>query len=108
MTTPDARIEAALRAAEPPIADDDFSSTVLARLPPRKPQRVVRDLHRALLVAAAWLGGVAAWWLAPPLERAIAALAALRTFLSLPFALVLAIVILIPMVYFLYAERADR
>ena len=99
-------IEAALRAPEAPLADDDFSATVLARLAPKRTRHAVA--RRWTLAGAASLGSVVTLALASPLENVLASL--------LPWSLpplafsavaVLAIVV-VPAAYFLYTEHADR
>jgi anti-sigma factor RsiW len=59
-------IDAALRTAELPIADDGFSDRVLASLPPRKRRRTVS--RRWTLAVAAGTGSLLTIVLAPSIE----------------------------------------
>jgi len=98
-------IETALRTPEPALADDDFSASVLARLPPRRRRSPAR---RWTLAGAAALGSVLTLALSPPLERVIASLTPWSISpLVLSTAPAVAVV-LIPARIVLYAERADR
>jgi MFS family permease len=97
-------IDAALRASEPTLADDDFSIKVLARLPPRR-RRMAR---RWTLAGAAGLGSALTALFAPPLGEA---LASLSPWMIPPLAattVAVLVIVMVPGMYFLYAERADR
>lgn len=59
-------LEAALRTAEPVIADDGFSERVMAGLPPRKRHRAVT--RRWTLAVAAGTGSLLTIVLAPSIE----------------------------------------
>jgi hypothetical protein len=98
-------IEAALRAPEPTLADDDFSTNVLARLPPRRHRSSAR---RWTLAGAACLGSAFTAILAPPLGDV---LASLLPWMIPPLAattVAILAIVLVPGAYFLYSERADR
>jgi hypothetical protein len=98
-------LEAALRAPEPALADDEFSANVLARLPPRRRRAATR---RWTLAGAACLGSALTAFFAPPLGEA---LAVLLPWMVPPLAattLAIFVIVLVPGAYFLYAERADR
>ena len=98
-------IEAALRAPEPALADDEFSASVLARLPPRRRRIATR---RWTLAGAACLGSALTAVLAPPLGEA---LASLTPWMLPPLAattLAVLVIVMAPGIYFLYSERADR
>lgn len=98
-------IEAALRAPEQALADDDFSSTVLARLPPRQRRSTAR---RWTVAGAAALGSALTLALAPPLETVVASISPWGI---PPLALsTIAVVVLVmaPALYVFYTERADR
>lgn len=98
-------IEAALRAPEPTLADDDFSVNVLARLPPRRRRSTAR---RWTLAGAACLGSALTAIFAPPLGEA---LASLSPWMIPPLAattLAVLVIVIVPGMYFLYSERADR
>jgi hypothetical protein len=97
-------IEAALRAPEPALADDEFSTSVLARLPPRR--RIAT--RRWTLAGAACLGSALTAIFAPPLGEA---LAALTPWMLPPLAattLAILVIVMAPGIYFLYSERSDR
>ena len=99
------RIEAALRAPEPTLADDEFSAAVLARLPPQRGRSVAR---RWTLAGAAALGSALTLALAPPLEGVVASLSPWSV---PPFALsavALIAIVTIPALLLFYAERSDR
>jgi predicted MFS family arabinose efflux permease len=102
----DARdIEGVLRAPEPTLADDDFSVNVLARLPPRRRRRTARHWT---LAGAACLGSALTAIFAPPLGEA---LASLSPWMIPPLAattLAILVIVMVPGLYFLYSERADR
>jgi len=101
----DNNIDVALRAPEPTLADDDFSIKVLARLPPRRRRSTVR---RWTLAGAACLGSALTALFAPPLGDA---LALLSPWMIPPLAattLAVLVIVMVPGLYFLYAERADR
>lgn len=98
-------IEAALRAQEPALADDEFSVSVLARLPPRRRRIATR---RWTLVGAACVGSGLTAIFAPPLGEA---LASLTPWMLPPLAattLAVFAIVMAPGLYFLYSERADR
>ena len=98
-------IEAALRAPEPALADDEFSVSVLARLPPRRRRTATR---RWTLVGSACLGSALTAIFAPPLG---VALASLTPWMLPPLAattLAILVIVMAPGLYFLYSDRADR
>lgn len=98
-------LEAALRAPEPALADDDFSANVLARLPAPRRRSFAR---RWTLAGAAALGSGLTLAIAPPLESAVATLSPWSISpLALSAVAVLAIV-LVPTLFVLYTDRADR
>lgn len=65
-------IDAALRMPEAPLADDDFSASVLARLPPRRRGSTAR---RWTVAGSAALGSVLTLAFAAPLETIVASIA---------------------------------
>jgi hypothetical protein len=98
-------IEAALRVPEPALADDEFSVSVLARLPPRRRRIATR---RWTLAGAACLGSALTAIFAPPLGEA---LASLTPWMLPPLAettLAILVIVMAPGLYFLYSDRADR
>jgi len=98
-------IEAALLAPEQTLADDDFSSTVLARLPPRHRRPTAR---RWTVAGAAALGSALTLALAPPLETVLASISPWSIPpLALSTIAVVALV-MVPALYVFYTERADR
>ena len=95
-------IEVALRAPESTLADDDFSASVLARLPPRRRRVATR---RWTLAGAACLGSALTAIFAPPLGEALATVV---PWMIPPLAatiVALLVVVTLPGLYFLYAER---
>lgn len=99
------RIEAALRTAEPALADDDFSAMVLARLPPRR--RLV-SARRWTLAGAAAMGSALTLALAPPLEDVVASLSPWSVPPLALSAVALIAIVTIPALLLFYAERSDR
>jgi hypothetical protein len=99
------KLENALRTPEPALADEEFNTSVLARLPPRLRRSTA---PRWTVAGAAALGSVLTLAIAPPLEGVVASIA--------PFAippLVLSAVgvvatVVIPALYVFYSERSDR
>ena len=98
-------VEAALRAPEPTLADDDFSVRVLARLPPRRRRSTAR---RWTLAGAASLGSALTALFAPPLGNALASLTPWMIPEVAATTLAVLVIVMVPGLYFLYAERADR
>jgi len=98
-------IEAALRAPEPTLADDDFSVNVLARLPPRRRRSAAR---RWTLAGAACLGSALTALFAPPLGDALALLSPWMIPEVAATTLAILVIVMVPGLYFLYSERADR
>src|SRR5262245_1314984 len=98
-------IEAALRASEPNLADDEFSDNVLARLPPRRSRTAAR---RWTVAGSAALGSALTLALAPPLEAIVASISPW----SIPPVLVSTVAILaivaLPTLLVFYTERAER
>jgi hypothetical protein len=98
-------IEAALRAPEPMLADDDFSVKVLARLPPRRRRSAAR---RWTLAGAACLGSALTALFAPPLGEAFASLSPWMIPPLAATTVAILVIVMVPGLYFLYSERADR
>jgi predicted MFS family arabinose efflux permease len=98
-------LEAALRAPEPALADDDFSLRVLARLPPQRRRSTAR---RWTLAGAACLGSALTAIFAPPLGEALASLSPWMVPPLAATALAVVVIVLVPGAYFLYGERAGR
>jgi predicted MFS family arabinose efflux permease len=98
-------IEAALRVPEPALPDEDFSMSVLARLPPPRRRLTVR---RWTVAGSAALGSALTLAFAAPLETVLASFAPWDI---PPFALstvaIIAMVAL-PALLVFYSERADR
>ncbi|HJR69079.1 MAG TPA: hypothetical protein VKA43_03490 [Gammaproteobacteria bacterium] len=105
MSSDSNNIEAALRAPEPALADDDFSVKVLARLPPRRRRSSAR---RWTLAGAACLGSALTAMFAPPLGDALASLSPWMIPPLAATALAVLVIVMLPGMYFLYTERADR
>jgi len=98
-------LETALRAPEPALADDEFSASVLARLPARRRRIATR---RWTLAGAAGLGSALTAVFAPPLGAALASLTPWMIPALAATTLAVLILVMVPGLYFLYAERADR
>jgi hypothetical protein len=98
-------LEAALRAPEAPLADDDFSASVLARLPPPRRRSNVR---RWTVAGSAALGSVLTLAFAAPLETVVASI----TPWSIPplalSTIAAAAIVLVPALLVFYTERSDR
>jgi MFS family permease len=103
------QIEAALRTPEPPLADDDFSERVLARLPPRRRRSTAQ---RWTLAGAAALGSALTLALAPPLETVLGSLLPSLSSWSIPpsalSAVAIVAVVMVPALLVFFAERSDR
>ena len=103
------QIEAALRMPEPPLADDEFSLKVLARLPPRRGRNSAR---RWSLAGAAALGSALTLALAPPLETVLGSvLPSLSAWSIPPFvlsAVAIVAVVTVPALLVFFGERSDR
>ena len=98
-------IEAALRSPEPALADEDFSTNVLARLPPRRRRSTAR---RWTVAGSAALGSVLTLAFAAPLETVVASIAPWDVPpLALATVAVL-VIVAIPALFVFYSERADR
>jgi hypothetical protein len=99
------RLEAALRAPEPTLGDDEFSASVLARLPR---QRGRTNARRWTVAGSAALGSALTLASAAPLETVLAAIAPWSIPpLALSAVAVIAIVAL-PTLLVFFTERADR
>jgi len=98
-------VEAALRALEPTLADDEFSENVLARLPPQRRRTAAR---RWTVAGSAALGSALTLTFAPPLETIVGSISPWSIPpVVLTTAAVLAIVAL-PTLLVFYTERAER
>jgi len=99
-------IEAALRSPEPPLADDEFCISVLARLPPR--QRRTTAAQRWTMAVSAARGSALTLALAKPLEAVVWSISPW----SIPPAVLSAVAVLtvvaLPALLVLYSERSDR
>jgi hypothetical protein len=105
MNRPSDSIEAALRAPEPALADDEFSESVLARLPPR---RRLKTARRWTVAGSAALGSALTLAFAAPLEAIVGSILPV----SIPPAVLATVAILaivaLPTLLVFYTERADR
>lgn len=100
-------LEAALRSPERALADDDFSASVLARLPARHGRR--RGLARRwTLAGAAALGSATTLAIAPPLENAIRALSPWSVPPLALSAIAIIAIVMVPALFVVYAARGDR
>jgi hypothetical protein len=98
-------LEAALRAPEAPLADDDFSTNVLARLPPPRRRSNVR---RWTVAGSAALGSVLTLVFAAPLETVVAAIAPWDISPGMLGAVAAVAIVTIPALLVFYTERQDR
>lgn len=98
-------LEAALRAPEAPLADDDFSTNVLARLPP---QRRRSNARRWTVAGSAALGSVLTLALAAPLEPIVASIAPWDISPVVLAAVAAVLVVTIPAALVFYTERDER
>ena len=98
-------IETALRAPEPTLADEDFSASVLARLPAQRRRNAAR---RWTLAGSAALGSALTLTIAPPLEGVIASLAPFAVPPLAISAFTLVAIVMIPAAVVFYAERSER
>ena len=105
MNTQHDRIEAALRAPESALADDDFSANVLARLPPRRRRSTAR---RWTVAGSAALGSVLTLAIAPPLEGVVASLSPVPIPPLVVSTVAVLAIMLIPALLVFYSERSDR
>jgi hypothetical protein len=105
MNHEETNLEAALRAPEPALADDEFSVRVLARLPPRRRHFATR---RWTLAGAAGLGSALTAVFAPPLGEALASLTPWMLPPLMATTLAVLVIVMAPGIYFLYSERTDR
>jgi predicted MFS family arabinose efflux permease len=105
MNEPRDPLEAALRAPEPALADDEFSAYVLARLPPHRRRTNAR---RWTVAGSAALGSALTLAFAAPLETVVASISSWNIPpLALSAVAVIAIVAL-PTLLVFFTERADR
>jgi hypothetical protein len=98
-------IEAALRAPETAIADDEFSATVLARLPPPRRRSQAR---RWTVAGSAALGSALTLAFAPPLEGIFASIAPFDLPPLVLTAVAVVAIVALPTLLVFYTERADR
>ena len=101
-------LERALRAPEQPLADEEFSAGVLARLPPRRRPSSAR---RWTLAGAAALGSALTLVLAPPLENVLAALSPIAVPAAVASAVALAAIVAIvtiPAAFVFFTARNGR
>jgi predicted MFS family arabinose efflux permease len=105
MNEPHDPLDAALRAPEPTLSDDEFSANVLARLPP---QRRRTNARRWTVAGSAALGSALTLAFAAPLETVLASISPWSIPpLALSAVAVIAIVAL-PTLLVFFTERADR
>ena len=98
-------IEAALLVQEQTLADDDFSSTVLARLPPQRRRSTAR---RWTVAGAAAPGSALTLALAPPLETVLASVSPWSIPPLVLSTIAVVVLVMAPALYVFYTERADR
>src|SRR5512134_2043316 len=108
MNEPHDPIEAALRAAEPALADDEFSAKVLARLPPPRRRRRAAAARRWTMAGSAALGSALTLVLAEPLEAVVSSVSPW----SIPPVVLTAVAVLavvaLPALLVFCTERSDR
>jgi hypothetical protein len=98
-------IEAALRAPEPVLADDEFSANVLARLPPSRRRSNAR---RWTVAGSAALGSALTLAFASPLEAVFASVAPFDLPPLVLSAVAVIVIVALPTLLVFYTERADR
>jgi predicted MFS family arabinose efflux permease len=98
-------LEIALRAPEPALADDEFSASVLARLPPQRRRAHVR---RWTVAGSAALGSALTLAFAAPLETVLAAISPWRIPPLAFSAVAVLTIVTLPMLLVFFTERADR
>ena len=101
----DQKLEEMLQRSEPPIGDDDFSESVLSRLPKR---RSIGTKYRGwTLAGAAAMGSFLTLLLAPPIESAFSLYTTSRGHHTTVLAVLLLIAIVaIPTVWVLCSQSA--
>jgi hypothetical protein len=97
-------IEAELRMPEAPLADDEFSASVLARLPPRRRRTTAR---RWTVAGSAALGSVLTLAFAAPLESVVASIAPWDIPPAVLAAVAAIAIMTIPALLVFYTERHD-
>ena len=98
-------IEAALRAPEPALTDDEFSENVLARLPsPRRRS----NARRWTVAGSAALGSALTLAFASPLEAVVASVAPFDIPPLVLTAVAIVAVVALPTLLVFYTERAER
>lgn len=97
-------LDAALRAPEPSLADDNFTETVLGRLPPRRRRTAAR---RWTVAGSAALGSALTLAFAAPLDTVLASISPWPVPMAISAVAVIAIVAL-PALLVFFTERADR
>lgn len=98
-------IEAALRASEPVLADDEFSANVLARLPP--PRRRT-NARRWTVAGSAALGSALTLAFAAPLEAVFASISPFELPPLVLSAVAVITIVALPALLVFYTERAER
>ena len=98
-------IEAALRAPERALPDDEFSANVLARLPPRRRRTTAR---RWTVAASAALGSALTLAFAPPLEGIVASITPWDIPPLVLSTIAVIVIVALPTLLVFYTERADR
>src|SRR5262245_56805871 len=98
-------LEAALRTPEAPLADDEFSTNVLARLPPQRKRSTAR---RWTVAGSAALGSVLTLAFAAPLETVVASIAPWSISPVVLAAITAVAIVTIPTLVVFYTEREDR
>jgi len=99
-------IEAALRAPEPSLADDEFSASVLARLPPR--QRRMAAARRWTMAGSAALGSALTLAFAGPLEAVVNSVSPWSVPPVVLSTIAILTIVALPALLVFYTERADR
>ena len=99
-------IEAALRAPEPALSDDEFSANVLARLPAR--QRHASAARRWTMAGSAALGSALTLAFAEPLEAIVTSISPWSIPPVVLSAVAVLTVVALPALLVFFTERSSR
>jgi predicted MFS family arabinose efflux permease len=105
MNEPHDPLETALRAPEPALTDDEFSMSVLARLPP---QRRHNNARRWTVAGSAALGSALTLAFAAPLETVLASISPWSVPPLAVSAVAVIAIVALPTLLVFFSERADR
>ena len=101
-------IEVALRAAEPTLADDEFSASVLARLPPRHRRTRTAAARRWTMAGSAALGSALTLAFAEPLEAVVSTISPWSVPQVVLSTIAVLTIVALPALLVFYTERSNR